>query len=1304
MSDYEVRAVISAKDDGFTSTFSKAVDSVKTLQNVLSGGFNFASIARSAESAMSSVVSSVTGGAKAFDTLANETQETAKSISTADTAITQTKSSTDEMARALDKATTSTDKLGDETKENNGLTKENSKEQKENSNKQKENSDKKRENNKEQDEQNKKTKEGTGLMVKFDHALDMVTGSASQLETRLSGGLGFGFLMEIGRKAFDVISGAVTGLFGELEDTSAAWKTFEKNARMNGHLEGEIKSVKGELQDFAQKTVYGASDMATTWSQLDAVGIDAADDLVRGFGGIAAAAENPQQAMKTLSQQGVQMAAKPTVAWQDFKLMLEQTPAGIAAVAKEMGMSTAEMVTAVQDGQIATEDFFEAIKKVGTNEEFTELATKAKTVGQAMDGLSETVTNTLMPSFEIFQGVGIRAVDAVADAIGGIDAEALAGKVGAFVSIVETQFEHVKNTVKGTAAVLKGAFEQAGIELPGLDDVRNALSDLVGYFDKANVFIRQHKEEIAELVKVLPSLAGAYAALQLGRIFGPNFVSAGKTLGALAGVFGTVAGAAVDFGGKAKGSFKSVSEGVKNVAEKTGNIFDSIRQGAAGKLGGIKDFFGKTFTNIAKFAGDKFGAVKTVFGNAFNGITEKLAPVGEKIGSVFSGIAGKIGGVFGNIGNVIGPALSGIGGSIGQFIGLVGNLGGKLVAGFGKLIGPLAAVGGKIVSVLCNVVLTGGKLFTKYMTTVMGMALKILAPGVLVAAVLVGLGLLYNTFQDQIDNVIALVQTKGPEVITNFVTGITSKIPDLVAKGAELVGKLLDTFTILLPSIINGGVEMIAALAGGLAQAAPTLVPKAMMLVMTLISGIVSNLPRIILTGMQLLAGLAQGIANSLPMMVASAGQMIVSFVKAVIAYGPQILATGVEIIKSLIVGIINCLPIIVEGAKQVGSWIMDTIKNTDWIQLGKDIIHGIVEGVKGGFEFITGAISDAFSGNAAQTAYTGGESLSQNTAQGLEGSSYVMGSAGESSAQTFINGLINTPTGDVTAFGSDIGLEMTDGYGEAMGQMPATTDDILSQVETQMQGGVDMMGGLGSDIVTNISENSEEIQSTVQDTLDSLGSILDDGCTNALTKVEETTDGMLEALRFFAEEAYSAGEDIRDSAIDGMSGGYDLAYEQGSWIGQGLVDGLNDMVGEAWDAAESLAAAADAAIAARAQIGSPSKITDRYGRWIGAGLANGLTKSTSTAARQAAVMTQGVLDQLSRLDDVEVPSPRLSMPGGSRMSLHDEYDYSSEASYTIYVESTLDGRKVGEGTAKYVRMANEAAERREARRAGRNV
>ncbi|WP_153049530.1 tape measure protein, partial [Streptococcus suis] len=138
----------------------------------------------------------------------------------------------------------------------------------------------------------------------------------------------------------------------------------------------EIAGVKKELQSFATETIYSASDMASTYSQLAAVGIKSTKELVTGFGGLAAAAENPGQAMKTLSTQAVQMAAKPTVAWADFKLMLEQTPAGISAVAKHMGMSTAEMVTAVQDGKIATQDFFDAINAVGNNDTFRKMATE----------------------------------------------------------------------------------------------------------------------------------------------------------------------------------------------------------------------------------------------------------------------------------------------------------------------------------------------------------------------------------------------------------------------------------------------------------------------------------------------------------------------------------------------------------------------------------------------------------------------------------------------------------------------------------------------------------------------------------------------------------------------------------------------------------------------------------------------------------------------------------------------------------------------------------------------------------------
>ena len=88
--------------------------------------------------------------------------------------------------------------------------------------------------------------------------------------------------------------------------------------------------------------------MSQTFAQLDAVGTKGTASLVRGFGNMAAMAENPKQAMKSISQQATQMAAKPKVAWQDFKIMLEQAPAGVAQVAKKMGMSTKELVAAVQ--------------------------------------------------------------------------------------------------------------------------------------------------------------------------------------------------------------------------------------------------------------------------------------------------------------------------------------------------------------------------------------------------------------------------------------------------------------------------------------------------------------------------------------------------------------------------------------------------------------------------------------------------------------------------------------------------------------------------------------------------------------------------------------------------------------------------------------------------------------------------------------------------------------------------------------------------------------------------------------------
>lgn len=215
----------------------------------------------------------------------------------------------------------------------------------------------------------------------FSSAFKSAQSSAERLKSTLTSGLGFGIMTGIGQKAFSAITSGISGVTGELNESSAAWKTFNGNMQMIGKGTKSITKTRDELQDFATKTIYSASDMATTYSQLAAVGTKNCTKLVKGFGGLAAASENPTQAMKTLSQQATQAAAKPTIQWMDFKLMLEQTPAGIAAVAKGMGKTTSQLVQDVQDGKVKTEDFFNAIAKVGTNKSFTKLATSYKTAG-----------------------------------------------------------------------------------------------------------------------------------------------------------------------------------------------------------------------------------------------------------------------------------------------------------------------------------------------------------------------------------------------------------------------------------------------------------------------------------------------------------------------------------------------------------------------------------------------------------------------------------------------------------------------------------------------------------------------------------------------------------------------------------------------------------------------------------------------------------------------------------------------------------------------------------------------------------
>lgn len=513
--------------------------------------------------------------------------------------------------------------------------------------------------------------------------------SSGGLLKSMAGGVVVGNMIS---KGMGLAGAGIRSLIADMNESNATWKTFDGNMHQLGASSNEINSAKADMQKFAQQTIYSASDMSSTYSQLAAVGIKNTGQLVKGFGGLAAAADNPQQAMKTLSEQATQMAAKPMVQWQDFKFMLDQTPGGIAAVAKTMNMNTRQLVKSVQDGKVKTDEFLGAIAKTGTNANFSKMATQYKTVGQAMDGLKETLSNSLGPSFDAVSKVGINAISGIADKIGSIDGKALGEKVTSWIENAQNKIDAFKEKMSNGFAA---SFNVAGFRnmITSVDNaitnVKNAFSGASGSL--ANTLGSLSGKGLNVVSSVITNIADAIAKMSPGQIRAvgtaiASFAGALTLLKGASSVAGTISNIASGLSA-IKGGFGTAFSGIKELPK----AFSSIGQAKndiAGFFAILKD--GANAGSATHFAdmlgGSKFEAGIGDMLAKVNGIKTAFASLAPAISGSFLPIAGIVLGIstvvagavmawksnflgfrdtvqqsFSNIGQVLGQTFSNLG-------------------------------------------------------------------------------------------------------------------------------------------------------------------------------------------------------------------------------------------------------------------------------------------------------------------------------------------------------------------------------------------------------------------------------------------------------------------------------------------------------------------------------------------------------------------------------------------------------------------------------------------------------------------
>lgn len=541
--------------------------------------------------------------------------------------------------------------------------------------------------------------------------LSSVTKQSDSFLSKLKNSAVFGAFASVGASAMHTVTSAISGTISELSASNVAWKTFEGNMQMLGQSSSEINKTKKALQQYATQTIYSASDMSQTYSQFAAVGTKNCLQLVKGFGGLASAAENPQQAMKTLSQQGTQMAAKPMVAWQDFKLMLEQTPAGIAAVAREMGMSTSELVSAVQSGTVKTEDFFNAVEKAGNSKAFTKMATEYKSVGQAMDGLQETLANKLMPAYDKLSQIGIKALSAIIDGLDGFDANILTSGID---KVIDT-FKRFGKAFENTGAIK--AFKQALSDVGGA--IKNVMSQFkdTGLIEKFGQAFGQVVKFVSQAISAVSKFIGKLNGAQLGGIVGSvlgivggfkafeaikeinpfgifkanaeeglegTVKTARKSKSKLAQVIRSVGLSVKDIGLGIKSAFQGIGQALsgtlKNLGQmlKVANPVNILALGGAlfmvaagialigesgNGLSSIAESLGKAFSEVIATTIDAVTQALIALAPVLPTICDafaQLSPLVEAFGDAFGTVIESVGNAIANIVNAIGPVIESV--------------------------------------------------------------------------------------------------------------------------------------------------------------------------------------------------------------------------------------------------------------------------------------------------------------------------------------------------------------------------------------------------------------------------------------------------------------------------------------------------------------------------------------------------------------------------------------------------------------------------------------------------------------------
>lgn len=397
-------------------------------------------------------------------------------------------------------------------------------------------------------------------------------------------------------------------------------------------------------------------------------------------------------------------------------------------------------------------------------------------------------------------------------------------------------------------------------------------------------------------------------------------------------------------------------------------------------------------------------------------------------------------------------------------------------------------------------------------------------------AILAGIDLV-TEFADSVIQQAPKIITSGTKATVNFVNGIIQRLPEVISTALALVGTLANSIGQNAPLLISAAIQLIGNLVLGIASMLPQLLQMGIQIILSLVQGTISNLPQLLQMGVQIIVSLVSGITQMLPIIIQGGIQLIIALIQGIIANLGNIVQAAVQIVITLAAGLIQAIPQLITAIPQLVGAIVDTILSTNWIDVGIQIIKGLVDGILSTGKSLWNAIKSLITGEKVDIPDTSsqGAAVVSSYASGISSNAGTVTAAANNMA---VNAFSSMDTGGATASGIQQAAAFASGINTGLSASTIKTSGVAVDASgfssTLMEAGTKG----ASDIGVGMTGNSQEVTKAAA----TLGNDVNTALNNGWNKANANAQTAMQRLAMTVTDAARSAASAVKAAFENMT------------------------------------------------------------------------------------------------------------------------------------------------------------------------